>query len=253
MTGKITTVIMAAGKGKRMNNPDKSKVMYELHGIPLIKYVINLSLKVNSEYVVLIVGHQKNSVIEYVRSTFNNEADKIKFANQDVQLGTGHAVMMTENILKDYEGHILVLSGDVPLLKTDTVRSFINFHFENQNDASLISAVVEDPFGYGRVLRDAGGKFCDIREEKDCNEEERKCREINSGIYLIKSRLLFDSLKHLKTDNAQGEFYLTDVFRIFNKTGKKTGAFIVNNIIEISGINTAEQLLQLEKDSSLFN
>jgi len=253
MTGKIATVIMAAGQGKRMNNPNKSKVMYELHGVPLINYVINLSLKINSDYVVLIVGHQKNSVIDYVRNTFKNGSDRIKFADQEVQLGTGHAVMMAENVLKDYEGDILILSGDVPLLKTDTVRSFINFHFENQNDASLISAEVADPFGYGRVLRDAGGKFYDIREEKDCDEEERKCNEINSGIYLIKSRLLFDSLKHLKTDNAQGEYYLTDVFRIFGKSGKKTGAFIVNNIIEISGINTAEQLLRLEKESSLFN
>ena len=253
MTGKITTVIMAAGKGKRMNNPDKSKVMYELHGIPLISYVINLSLNVNSEYVVLIVGHQKNSVIDYVKAAFKDVMNKIRFADQDVQLGTGHAVMMAENLLKDFEGDILILSGDVPLLKTDTVSSFLNFHFENQNDASLISAEVENPAGYGRVLRDAGGKFYDIREEKDCNDEERKCREINSGIYLIKSRLLFESLKHLKTDNAQGEYYLTDVFKIFNKSGKKTGAFMVNNIIEISGINTAEQLLQLEKDSTLFN
>lgn len=252
MTGKITTIILAAGKGKRMNNPDKSKVMYKLHEIPLIHYVVKLSVEINSEYIVLIVGHQKNSVIEYVKTAFKTETDKIKFASQDIQLGTGHAVMMAEEILKIYDGDILILSGDVPLLRSNTIREFINFHLDNNNDASLISAETDNPFGYGRVLRDAGGKFYDIREEKDCNDEEKKCREINSGIYLIKSKLLFDSLKHIKTDNAQGEYYLTDVFRIFGKSGRKTGAFIVNNIIEISGINTEEQLLQLEKNSSLL-
>lgn len=240
---------MAAGKGKRMNNPNKSKVMYELHGKPLIHYVIKLSLKINSEIIVPVVGHEKNSVMEYIRNTFINEIGKIKFAHQDVQLGTGHAVMMAREYFSNYEGDILILSGDVPLLRYETVSAFINFHNENQNDASLISAVFENPFGYGRILRDGNGNFFDIREEKDCTPEEKMCREINSGIYLIKSKMLFDSLTNLKTDNAQGEYYLTDVFRIYRDSGKKTGAFTVRNNIEIAGINTAEQLKLLEKES----
>ncbi|MBV6478160.1 MAG: Bifunctional protein GlmU [Ignavibacteria bacterium] len=250
MTGKITSVIMAAGKGKRMNNPDKSKVMYELHGIPLIHYVTELSLKVNSLQVILIVGHQKESVIDYIKKAFENESAKIKFASQDEQLGTGHAVLMAEEFLKNFDGDILILSGDVPMLKAETINSFLNFHFENKNEASLISAIAENPFGYGRVLRDSDGNFYDIREEKDCNEAEKKCTEINSGIYVIKSGLLFEALKNLKTDNAQGEYYLTDVFRIFGKSGNKIGAFRADSITEISGINTAEQLLNLEKESS---
>lgn len=247
MNKKLTTVIMAAGKGKRMRNPDKSKVMYELKGRPLIQYVIELSDKIHSEMIIPIVGHQKQSVMDFLKIKFPEITGKIKFAHQDEQLGTGHAVMQTAGILKDFEGDVLILSGDVPMLKYETVISFLNFHYENNFDASLISAVFDDPSGYGRVLRDSEGNFYDIREEKDCTEEERKCKEINSGIYIIDNKILFEALKSVKTDNAQGEYYLTDVFKFFSDSGKKTGAFPVTDPVEISGINTVEQLEELEK------
>ncbi len=245
---KLITLIMAAGKGKRMKNPDKSKVMHEIGGRPLIQYVIDLSLEIDSGLIVPIVGHQKQSVIEFVESDFASAQGRIRFAHQDEQLGTGHAVMMTEDIIAGLDANVLILSGDVPLLKTETVRNFIKFHEEGKYDASLISAVMNDPSGYGRVLRDADGNFYDIREHKDCNEEELKCKEINSGIYIIDNSILFDALKTLQTDNAQGEYYLTDVFRYFKSKGKKIGAFIVDDIVEISGINTIEQLESLEKE-----
>lgn len=238
---------MAAGKGKRMKNPDKSKVMYELNGKPMIEYVIELALKINSELIIPIVGHQKETVINFIKNKFPEYSDKIKFAHQDIQLGTGHAVMQAEDLLKTFTGDVLILSGDVPMLKYDTVRSFLNFHKEKIFDASLISAIVDDPSGYGRVLRDANGNFYDIREEKDCNEDEKKCREMNSGIYIVDNKILFEALKTLKTDNAQGEYYLTDVFRYFKSIGKKIGAFPVKDIIEITGVNTVEQLEELEK------
>jgi bifunctional UDP-N-acetylglucosamine pyrophosphorylase/glucosamine-1-phosphate N-acetyltransferase len=149
--------------------------------------------------------------------------------------------------LKEFDGIVLILSGDVPMLTFDTVKNFIEFHDENNFDASLISAVFEDPTGYGRVLRDSEGNFFDIREEKDCNEEERKCKEINSGIYLIDNKILFEALKTLSTENAQGEYYLTDIFKYFKSIGKKIGALPVKNNNEISGINTVEQLEELEK------
>ena len=244
----LITLIMAAGQGKRMQNPERSKVMHEIGGKPLIEYVIGLAIDSGSSLIVPIVGHQKQSVIDFISDRFAEHSDKIKFAHQDVQLGTGHAVMMTEDIVKDRTGNVLILSGDVPLLSLRTVDGFRKFHEEGGYDASLISAVLEDPSGYGRVLRDSEGNFYDIREHKDCTDEERKCREINSGIYIIDNSLLFEGLKTLSTDNAQGEYYLTDVFRHFKNSGKKIGAYVADNVAEISGINTIEQLQALEKE-----
>jgi len=239
---------MAAGKGKRMRNPDKSKVMYSLHGKPMIQYVTELALKLNSEMVIPIVGHQKQSVIDFLKVNFSNNVEKIKFAHQDEQLGTGHAVMQAKDHLRNFDGDVLILSGDVPLLKLDTVNSFLNFHYENGFNASLISAIFDNPEGYGRVLRDGKNNFYEIREEKDCNDEEKNCKEINSGIYIIDNKILFDALRTLKTDNAQGEYYLTDVFKYFKNTGKKIGAFPVKDIVEIIGVNSVEQLEELEKE-----
>jgi UDP-N-acetylglucosamine diphosphorylase/glucosamine-1-phosphate N-acetyltransferase len=249
MKKDITTIIMAAGQGKRMKNPDKSKVMHELNGKPLIQYVIDLSVKINSDMIIPIVGHQKHSVIEFINTKFNEHIGKFNFAHQDEQLGTGHAVMQAENFLKDFEGYSLILSGDVPLLQYDTIMNFLDFHTVGKFDASLISAIMNDPSGYGRVLRDESGNFCGIKEDKDCNETEKMCKEINSGIYLIDNQLLFEALKTLKTDNAQGEYYLTDIFKYFKCGDKKIGAYPVNDILEITGINTIEQLEDLEKNN----
>ncbi|MEP7146701.1 MAG: sugar phosphate nucleotidyltransferase [bacterium] len=246
MVKKLTTVIMAAGKGSRMKNPERSKVMHELHGKPLIQFVVELALKVDSETIITVVGHQKQSIIDFLNSKFSGNISKLKFAHQDEQLGTGHAIMQTKLILENFHGNVLILSGDVPLLKYETVLSFLKFHKDNNFDASLISAILDDPSGYGRVLRDSENNFCDIREEKDCNEEEKKCTEINSGIYITDSKILFSALDTLKTDNAQGEYYLTDIFKYFKSAGKTIGALPVNDLTEISGVNSVEQLEELE-------
>lgn len=238
---------MAAGKGKRMKNPEKSKVMHKLNGKPLIQYVTELSDKINSELIIIVVGHRKESVIEFINGKFSDKISRIKFASQDEQLGTGHAVMQTGKFLKDFKGDTLILSGDVPLLKSGTVESFQDFHFNNNFDASLISAVVDNPSGYGRILRDENDNFFEIREEKDCTEKEKLCKEINSGIYLVDTGLLFEALSTIKTDNAQQEYYLTDIFGYFRKTGRSTGAYAVKDVREITGINTVEQLEELEK------
>lgn len=246
---KLATVILAAGKGKRMKNPEKSKVMFELNGKPLIQYVVELALKIHSDKIVLIVGHRKKSVIDFVNDIFSDYILRIKFAHQDQQLGTGHAVMQTYEELKDFEGNVLILSGDVPLLKFGTIEKFLSFHNDNKFKASLLSAIFEQPLGYGRIIRDANMNFVDIREEKDSSEDEKEIKEINSGIYIIDSKLLFDAIKTLKTDNAQGEYYLTDVFKYFKDKGIKIGAIPVENNIEICGINTIDQLKELEKNN----
>ncbi len=242
----LATVIMAAGKGKRMRNPEKSKVMFDFKGVPMIKHVINLSLKIDSEIIVPIVGHQKQTVMDFISGKFSDEMSRIKFAHQDEQLGTGHALMQTKDLLKNFAGDVLILSGDVPLLKYETVMKFLNYHKENGFQASLLSAIFENPFGYGRVIRSADGTFVETVEEKDATDDQRKIAEINSGIYIVDCALLFEALTTLKTDNAQGEYYLTDIFKYFRDKKVKIGAVPVDNNVEITGINTVEQLEELE-------
>lgn len=247
----LATLILAAGKGKRMKNPEKAKVMYALRGKPLISYVIDLALEIESDRIIVIVGHQRQSVINYVSEKYNFE--KITFAIQEEQLGTGHAVMKTFPQMKGFEGNVLILSGDVPLLSKDTVLKFIEFHIKNNFDASLISAKLDNPFGYGRIIRDDFNNLIDIKEEKDANEEEKKINEINSGIYIVKCKLLFDALKTITPDNVQKEYYLTDIFRYFSYKKNKIGAFLIENPQEILGINTIQQLQELENIFSKEN
>lgn len=244
---KLATVILAAGKGKRMRNPDKSKVMFPLKGKPMIQHVVELALKIHSEKIILIVGHQKQTVMDFITEIFKDDMDKISFASQDEQLGTGHAVMQTKPDLENFDGDTLILSGDVPLLRFETVDKFLNFHNANGFSASLLSANFENPFGYGRIVRDNNGNFIDIVEEKDADLEEKKIAEINSGIYIVDNKNLFEALKTIKTDNAQGEYYLTDIFNCFKDKNMKIGAVPTENNIEITGVNTVEQLEEMEK------
>ena len=205
---------------------------------------MNLSVSINSDKIILIIGHQKQNVINFISS--NYKTGNIDFAHQDEQLGTGHAVMQTSELLKGFRGNVLILSGDVPLLKQSTVESFFNYHIDNGFDASLISANFNDPSGYGRIIRDSKGNFINIMEDKDADENEKRIKEINSGIYIINSLYLFKALKTLKADNSQKEYYLTDVFCYFKNEGLKIGAFIVGDNNEINGIKTVEQLESLE-------
>jgi UDP-N-acetylglucosamine diphosphorylase/glucosamine-1-phosphate N-acetyltransferase len=246
MEKNLTTVILAAGKGKRMNNPEKSKVMFELDGRPMIGYVVELALSMDSNPVIPVVGHQKQEVMDYLTLEFNSQKDKIIFAHQDEQLGTGHAVMQTKEILSGFDGDVLILSGDVPLLTKTTLIQFIDFHRHGKYTASLISAIFDEPHGYGRIIRDENIEFVEIVEEKDATEEEKRINEINSGIYLVDCKFLFDALKNVNTQNAQGEYYLTDIFENFAQRGLRIGADPVFNNYEITGVNTLEQLKELE-------
>lgn len=241
---KLAVVILAAGLGKRMKNPDKPKVMFEILGKPMIDYVVDLAVKVNAEKVIPIVGHHREQVINYLNTAFPGK--DIEYAVQDEQLGTGHAVMQTEDLLSDFDGEILILSGDVPLLREETMQKLIDEHFTNGNTATLLTTVFKNSYGYGRIVRDEKGKFVKIVEEKDAAEEQKKIKEINPAIYIVNSKVLFESLKKISPENSQNEYYLTDIFHFISK--ERTGTVVTNDELEVTGINSIEQLAKMENE-----
>lgn len=240
---KLCVAILAAGKGKRMLNPDKAKVMFELNNKPMLGYVIETAQKLSPSKIILIIGWQKNSVMEYVSTL----SEKIEFAEQKEQLGTGHAIMQIENALDDFDGNVLVLSGDVPLLSFSTLQTLLQTHITTNAVATILTAELHNPFGYGRIIHNENGNVQKIVEEKDATVTEKKANEINSGIYCFEKRKLFEALKHISPDNAQKEYYLTDVFQYFWKNNLKVSSIKANNPKEILGVNTIDDLKQLEQ------
>lgn len=242
----LSIIILAAGLGKRMQTPDIPKVLAKLKGSPLIYYVLNTANKLNPNKIVLVVGHHKEMLIDYVTNQFNS--NKIKFAVQQNQLGTGHAVLCAEKELLDSEDNILILSGDVPLLTETTLNKFIDNHNSLKADISVLSAAIDNPTGYGRIVRDKNGKFIAITEEKDATDEIKKIKEINGGVYCINAKLLFELLKKINNNNMQNEYYLTDIIDLAYKQNLKVIASNIANFKEIQGINTREQLINIENN-----
>jgi UDP-N-acetylglucosamine pyrophosphorylase len=238
MDSSLAVVIMAAGKGTRMNNPSMAKVMYTVADRPLVEWVVRLADALHAARTVVIVGWQKDSVITHLASV----APGVVCVEQNPQLGTGHAVMQAEAPLRGFTGDILVLSGDVPLMTLSTTRSLIATHRSSGAAATVLTALLDDPTGYGRVLRNEEGRVVGIVEQKDATEEQKKVREINSGIYVFNSVGLFEGLRHITPENAQKEYYLTDVFKYFWKHEAGVSAVPADDPVEIGGINTPEQL-----------
>lgn len=236
----LATIILAAGKGTRMNS-DIPKVLHKVKGKPMVNYCIELGNQLASEKIVVIVGYKKELVLE---ATENFD---IEYAIQEPQLGTGHAVAQAESLLEGFDGNVLVLYGDVPLLSSKTVSYLVKCQEESNAAASILTAKLSNPTGYGRIIRNEEGYVSGIVEEKDASEEIRKIQEINSGIGVFRKKDLFDGLKLLKNDNAQGEYYLTDVFKIFANEGKKVLATIATNPNEVLGVNTTEQLMEINE------
>ncbi len=237
----LAIIIMAAGKGTRMQS-ELPKVLHQANGRPLIDYVLDTATSLDPARTLLIVGHQaelvKAAVARYRVST----------ALQEPQLGTGHAVMQAEAALSDFEGEIVILSGDAPLVNSVTLQELIAFHRSRNGAATVLTAELQDPTGYGRVIRNNGSEsVLKIVEQKDGTSEELAVREINSGIYVFNAQLLFQALREVNTDNAQKEYYLTDVFGICFRKGQKVYAFKTENPEEILGINTPEQLMEAER------
>ena len=216
---------------------DMVKVLHPLLGLPMLSYSIDLSLNgVEAEKTIVVVGHQADRIQEMFRDP------RVDFALQKEQLGTGHAVLQAVPFLHSFSGTVLILCGDVPLVKVETLHSFIDTYKRTGSTLSVLTTVVEEPFGYGRILRNPEGWLEKIVEEKDASEEERMIREINTGIFCVKARFLAEGLKEIGKENAQGEYYLTDLVEIAKKRGLRCSAHIAADSIEVMGINTRVDL-----------
>lgn len=236
---KISTVVLAAGKGTRMKS-DLPKVLHPLNDRPMIHYVIDVAEALGSEKTVLIIGHKKELVEE-------KTADRaVEYAVQSPQLGTGHAVMQARQHFENYDGNIIVLSGDVPLLRAESLQQLIQDHERNGTLATMLTTMMEDPTGYGRVIRGEDNSVLKIIEEKDADETTRQIKEINVGIYVFTARELFETLPQVKNNNRQGEYYLPDVLKIYAERGEKLAAVVTEDVEETHGINTIEQLKNAE-------
>ncbi len=239
-TPTTAVVIMAAGKGTRMKS-DLAKVLHPLCGRPMIMHVIETSQQLRPSKIVLIVGHQADAVKEATRSL------AVEYALQSPQLGTGHAVMQAESSLHEFDGDVVVLSGDAPLITVKTLNRLLELHRQKAAIATVLTALLENPAGYGRIIRDTeGGAIIKMVEQKDASPNELAVKEINSGIYVFRKQALFDALKRITNHNAQQEYYLPDVFNIFFAESKPVAALVAESFDEIRGVNTPEQLAEAE-------
>ena len=230
----IITVVMAAGKGTRMKS-NKSKLVHKIYEKELVTRVIDLAEEIGSDEIIAVVGHQR----EHVQAVIGNRA---KYAIQEELLGTGHALMQAAPLLEGKKGKVVILYGDVPLIRKETLENLVNKSIKDKESATLLTAIYDNPTGYGRIMRDTVGRVIGIVEEKDASSAERKIKEINSGIYCFEIEDLLEAIKEITPNNAQGEYYLTDVIKIMHEKGLKTGAMIVEDNTEILGVNDKIQL-----------
>ncbi|MDX2127658.1 MAG: sugar phosphate nucleotidyltransferase [Chloroherpetonaceae bacterium] len=240
----LSIIVMAAGKGTRMKS-ELPKVLHPIAGRPMIHFVIDTALSLNPSKIVIIVGHLAESVKESIQQEFQSVV--LNYALQSPQLGTGHAVMQAQKPLEGLEGNVIVLSGDVPLTAAETLQSLLDYHIAEKAAATVLTARLADPTGYGRIIRsDDGSRVLRIIEQKDCTPEENLVNEINSGIYVFDKKELFLALGRVSNHNAQKEYYLTDVLGLLSDSKKKICAVEAQNFNEIRGINTPEQLKEAE-------
>ena len=236
---------MAAGLGTRMKS-NCAKVLHKLDGRPLISHVCRAALQLEPRSVYVVVGHQAAEVQAAVKKEFTSQPDRFAFVQQREQRGTGDAVMAAEDILRGNNGTVMVLSGDVPLVKPATLTKLIAAHSRQTAACTLMSVRLENPTGYGRVVKNDAGEFVKIVEQKDASDEERQIREINVGIYCFENTKLFAALKQIKPTNSQGEYYLTDVPGILKSQGDTIAVYQHNDAREVSGINTRAELAEFE-------
>lgn len=241
MAENCKAIILAAGKGTRLRTEgvDLPKVLREAAGRPLLSYVLEGLSFLPPENITLVVGYEGDKVAaafpEYPR------------VFQSPQLGTGHAVQCAESAFKGFEGHILVCNGDMPLLKRKSYEALVEQHLREGNACTLMAGVTDDPLPYGRIVRDGEGGFLRIVEDRDCTEEEKLIRELNTGDYIFEASHLWRALTTLRPDNAQGEYYITDAPVWLRKQGEKVGVCAACTAEDMIGVNDVGQLHMVEE------
>lgn len=241
MKSTVGVVILAAGLGTRMKS-DKAKVLHEICGAPMIQYVVRTAADVADANVVVVIGHQA----ELVRLAAGSVAQP-RFALQAQQRGTGHAVLCALPMIPSEVEQVVILCGDVPLIRRNTIDRLVADHIAHQRDLSILTVAVADPKGYGRIVLNTEGQLRAIVEEADADEVQKSINTINTGIYVVRRRFLETALPQLRADNAQNEIYLTDIIGIGYREKRNIGAVIGNDSSEIIGVNSREDLQAAER------
>ena len=237
----IKSVILAAGKGTRMKS-NTPKVLHEIYGKALLGYVLDSVKDITNENFV-IVGHHAEDVEKYVEENYKNA----KTVLQSPQLGTGHAVSMVCPFLENYNGQVLILCGDTPLITEETLKKFVEYHNSNNSDLTVMSTLFDNPTNYGRIIREPDNTIKCIVEEKDATPEQKAVKEVNAGIYCLNWNKVKNAFSQLSSNNAQGEYYLTDIIEWGKKNNLNVNAFILDDNKEIYGINSRINLAQATK------
>ncbi|HWL25015.1 MAG TPA: bifunctional UDP-N-acetylglucosamine diphosphorylase/glucosamine-1-phosphate N-acetyltransferase GlmU [Ureibacillus sp.] len=235
----IFAVVLAAGQGTRMKSK-LYKVLHPVCGKPMVEHVVDNVQLMNVNRIVTIVGHGAEMVKEHL-------GEKSEYALQAEQLGTAHAVQQAEQLLGSLEGTTLVVCGDTPLIRPETLQALYDYHHQQNAKATILTAVAENPFGYGRIIRNDNGQVEQIVEQKDASEQQQLINEINTGTYCFDNKALFQALTQVKNENAQGEFYLPDVIEILKQQGEIVSAFATDDFNEILGVNDRVALSQAEE------
>ncbi len=220
---------------------DLPKVLHRLGGKPMVEYVINTAKKVGVERIILVVGHKWEQAQNSLKHL------NVEFVIQREQLGTGHAVLQTQRLLSDFDGDVLILCGDVPLLTSETLKKLLKEHRKRKASATVLTAILDDPSGYGRIIRDEKGLVQKIVEEKDASADQKNIREINTGTFVFDRGALFSVLEKVTNDNKQGEYYLTDTLKLLQDKKLPIWAMVTPDPSETLGINSSEELKKVEE------
>ena len=240
MSRPLSVVILAAGKGTRMDS-SIPKVLHHIGAIPMIQHVVSTAKKLNAERIIPILGYKSEKIKEALAK------ESLEYAIQNEQLGTAHAVMQSKDTLINFNGNVLVLYGDVPLISAETLQDLIDIHNNQDAHATVLTTDLDNPTGYGRIIRDKDGNLAKIVEQSDSSEEELKVKEINSGIYVFKSWILFNLLPMVNNKNSQQEYYLPDVINFILSNNDKVAIKKSPKFIEVEGINDVVQLNKMNE------
>src|SRR4051812_40563064 len=235
-----TAIILAAGRSTRMKSK-RPKALHEVCGRPMLRYVLDACYEAGCTKVIVVVGYEKQQVIDYFGSD-----KRISWVEQTEQLGTGHAAKMAEPLLQGVKGDVFILTGDGPLVRGEVLNTLHKVHQDDRADASMATAVLDDPTGYGRIIRDAAGEFVEIIEQIDATPQQREIREVFPSVYCVKVDALLFAIARLKNENKKREFYLTDIYGILRAAGKKVLAVQAVGQDDILGVNSRDQLAQVD-------